>query len=582
MAGGDAQRGASPTSTRCRSTRGPRATSASPTRTGRRIARCISYSASDPRTTATPVRSRAWSRCVDLGARRGARGRRPRRRAAPAAARQLLPRRRRAAAHRPQAARDHPARGPELHGRRQPRALAAVVAAGVAATRSRASCSTPSATRTAAAPGRSCTAPRSARWSCPTATPARCTAGRTPSTPASGASAAWPTRSRSAATASARSTTSTRCSPTSRATRTTIANAICIHEEDYGILWKHQDLHTATHRGAPLAAPRRVSSIATVGNYEYGFYWYFYLDGTIQLEVKLTGIMSTKAVAPGDEPPHVRTLVAPGLAAPHHQHLFCARLDLDVDGTENEVYEVDVEAAAAGRRATRGATPSPPRATPLATRAGGATPQVDPARSRHWQIVNPTSRNRPRPAGRLQAAPAAHPDAARPPGLERRPGGPASPATTCGSRRTRRTSGAPPATTPTSTPAATGCRDWTAADRSLVDTDVVRLAHLRRHPRRPPRGLAGHAGRVRRLPARARSASSTATRRSTSPGVERPGTASSRVTEPAARSTVRVWTSPIGPPPPPPTTRRCCRTGTCRRRAARLTSRGGVAPWSSS
>ena len=35
---------------------------------------------------------------------------------------------------------------------------------------------------------------RSARWSSPTATRARCTAGRTPSTSASGASAAWPTR----------------------------------------------------------------------------------------------------------------------------------------------------------------------------------------------------------------------------------------------------------------------------------------------------------------------------------------------------------------------------------------------------
>ena len=44
-----------------------------------------------------------------------------------------------------------------------------------------------------------------------------------------------------------------------------------------------------------------VSSIATVGNYEYGFYWYFYQDGTIQLEVKLTGIISNGAEPPGVE-----------------------------------------------------------------------------------------------------------------------------------------------------------------------------------------------------------------------------------------------------------------------------------------
>ena len=40
--------------------------------------------------------------------------------------------------------------------------------------------------------------------------------------------------------------------------------------------------------------------IATVGNYEYGFFWYLYQDGSIQCEVKLTGIMNTTALAPGE------------------------------------------------------------------------------------------------------------------------------------------------------------------------------------------------------------------------------------------------------------------------------------------
>ena len=93
-----------------------------------------------------------------------------------------------------------------------------------------------------------------------------------------------------------------------------VENAICIHEEDYGILWKHNDMntgHTEVRRSRRLV----VSSISTVGNYEYGFFWYFYLDGTIQLEVKLTGIMSTQAVSPGQETPFASP-VAPGLAAP--------------------------------------------------------------------------------------------------------------------------------------------------------------------------------------------------------------------------------------------------------------------------
>src|SRR5947208_9512300 len=120
-----------------------------------------------------------------------------------------------------------------------------------------------------------------------------------------------------------------------------VENAVCMHEEDYGILWKHVDGHSGT---AEVRRSRRlvVSSIATVGNYEYGFYWYFYLDGSIQLEVKLTGIVSPMAIAPGEQP-EFANVIAPGLAAPHHQHLFCARLDLDVDGRANTVYEVEAE-----------------------------------------------------------------------------------------------------------------------------------------------------------------------------------------------------------------------------------------------
>lgn len=119
----------------------------------------------------------------------------------------------------------------------------------------------------------------------------------------------------------------------------TVPNAICIHEEDYGILWKHDDFRSEI---SEVRRSRRlvVSAIATVGNYEYGFYWYFYLDGTIQLEVKLTGILQTSAVPPGEQPPY-GTLVAPQLAAPYHEHLFNVRLDLDIEGTSNRVYEVD-------------------------------------------------------------------------------------------------------------------------------------------------------------------------------------------------------------------------------------------------
>jgi primary-amine oxidase len=170
----------------------------------------------------------------------------------------------------------------------------------------------------------------------------------------------------------------------------TVENAICLHEEDYGILWKHHDLHGDT---SEVRRSRRlvVSFIATVGNYEYGFYWYFYLDGNIQLEVKLTGIVSTMAITPGDMPMYAN-VIAPGLAAPHHQHLFNARLDFDVDGTTNSVYEVEAAPVPTGPDNPLG-NAFRQQATLLPTEAA-AQRQNDAATSRHWRVVNPTSINR--------------------------------------------------------------------------------------------------------------------------------------------------------------------------------------------
>ena len=168
-----------------------------------------------------------------------------------------------------------------------------------------------------------------------------------------------------------------------------VKNAICLHEEDYGILWRHNDVRSAR---TEVRRSRRlvVSSIATVGNYDYGFYWYFYLDGTIGFEVKLTGVLSTMAVAPG-EVPEFASMVAPQLAAPYHQHLFNVRLHMDVDGTANSVYRMEARPLPPG--------PTNPWsntfescATLLGTEAE-AESFVDPSCSRHWKVVSSTAKN---------------------------------------------------------------------------------------------------------------------------------------------------------------------------------------------
>lgn len=65
----------------------------------------------------------------------------------------------------------------------------------------------------------------------------------------------------------------------------TIKNAICMHEEDDSIMWKHYDYRQDT---AEVRRSRKliVSFIATVANYEYGFYWHLYLDGTVEFLVR--------------------------------------------------------------------------------------------------------------------------------------------------------------------------------------------------------------------------------------------------------------------------------------------------------
>ncbi|HEX4994485.1 MAG TPA: primary-amine oxidase [Methylomirabilota bacterium] len=170
----------------------------------------------------------------------------------------------------------------------------------------------------------------------------------------------------------------------------TLANAICLHEEDAGILWKHFDWRLGT---TEVRRSRRlvVSSISTVGNYEYGFYWYFYLDGTIQLEVKLTGVISNGTERPGEKP-RWGEMVAPGVYGPIHQHFFNARLDMMVDGPDNSVYEVNTVADAPG--------PENPHhnafhteATLLASEAR-AQRILDPLAGRFWKVVNPSVRNR--------------------------------------------------------------------------------------------------------------------------------------------------------------------------------------------
>ncbi|HEX9339188.1 MAG TPA: primary-amine oxidase [Pseudonocardiaceae bacterium] len=169
----------------------------------------------------------------------------------------------------------------------------------------------------------------------------------------------------------------------------TLPNAICLHEEDYGIAWKHTDGnlgHAETRRQRRLV----VSCWATANNYEYGFFWYFYVDGSIEFEVKLTGIVSTGAFTEGTAP-QCGTILAPGLYAPNHQHFFNVRLDMCIDGEKNSVYEIDSVALPPGPD-NPGANAWTAKQTLLATEKE-AQRLVNPLAGRYWTVANPSMPN---------------------------------------------------------------------------------------------------------------------------------------------------------------------------------------------
>ncbi|RIQ37400.1 primary-amine oxidase [Jiangella rhizosphaerae] len=167
-----------------------------------------------------------------------------------------------------------------------------------------------------------------------------------------------------------------------------VRNAVCLHEEDYGVLWKHTDIFTES---AETRRQRRlvISFFVTVGNYDYGFYWYLYLDGTIQLEVKATGVVATSSYKPDSA---YAAEVAPGLGAPFHQHLYCARLDMMVDGLDNAVDELDVQPLPIGPANPNG-NAFTRRTTRLRSEAEGAR-TADPMAGRSWRISSSDSTNR--------------------------------------------------------------------------------------------------------------------------------------------------------------------------------------------
>jgi primary-amine oxidase len=173
--------------------------------------------------------------------------------------------------------------------------------------------------------------------------------------------------------------------------------SVAIYEREDGLLWKHYDFdseHDETRRARWLY----LTYVATIGNYDYALSWILGQDGSITVKGQLTGIVLPKGVAEkrieglgGTGTERYGRLVGPRVVAPNHQHFFNFRLDLDVDGTRNNLYEVNNRAVEMG--------PENPMGNAFVMDVSQLTSEqkaqrhIDTRAARAWVVSNATKTN---------------------------------------------------------------------------------------------------------------------------------------------------------------------------------------------
>ncbi|PWY98606.1 hypothetical protein BCV70DRAFT_34424 [Testicularia cyperi] len=168
-----------------------------------------------------------------------------------------------------------------------------------------------------------------------------------------------------------------------------VKNAICIHEEDTGIQFKHSDYRPGGKAYAVRGRKLVISMICTVANYEYAIYWNLFTDGNVELEIKLTGILNLYVLGQGEDPAGFGTQVAPRINAHYHQHLFSLRVDPHIDGPNNSVIEQKVHAIPydTGSPENYAGNAFTTTKTVLQT-SKQAMRDANPAEERSWLLVN--------------------------------------------------------------------------------------------------------------------------------------------------------------------------------------------------
>jgi primary-amine oxidase len=167
-----------------------------------------------------------------------------------------------------------------------------------------------------------------------------------------------------------------------------VPRALGLYERDGGMLWTRSDPHS-DRRDTRRARELVVTWNTVVGNYVYAFDWVFKLDGSVEVVTTLHGTTLNRGTSEAPEPSAPKIgKDAQGVytAAPHHQHFLSFRLDLDVDGPDNTLMEMDVVPLPDARFKNAFDT------TMLHFPREGAR-DVEPRSARHWHVESGHARN---------------------------------------------------------------------------------------------------------------------------------------------------------------------------------------------
>jgi len=174
------------------------------------------------------------------------------------------------------------------------------------------------------------------------------------------------------------------------------SRVVAVYERDGGMLWKHFESYTGTNESR-RARELVIFFVATIGNYDYAINYVFKQDGSMEVDLALSGIMLPKGTWEKriDENHKISNmsghLVDPMVVAPNHQHFFNFRLDFDVDGANNSVAELNTAAMDPG--------PKNPNGNGFFMQEtvfnleSEARRSMDMEAARGWAVVNTASKN---------------------------------------------------------------------------------------------------------------------------------------------------------------------------------------------